>query len=81
VEPFAPSELAKRHSLYLTRPVLFDFIDTRERLLDASNKLFALIADGVLKVRIAQRYALADVAQAHADLESRKTTGSTVLIP
>ncbi|HKX56313.1 MAG TPA: quinone oxidoreductase [Xanthomonadales bacterium] len=81
VEPFAPSELAKRHSLYVTRPVLFDFIDTRERLLQASDKLFGLMANGVLGVRVSQRYALADAAQAHSDLEGRKTTGSTVLIP
>jgi len=81
VEPFAPSELAKRHSLYVTRPVLFDFINSRDRLLDAAGRLFRLMEKGVLNVQVAQRYALADVAQAHTDLEARKTTGSTVLIP
>lgn len=81
VEPFAPSELAKRHSLYVTRPVLFDFINSRERLLDAAGQLFRLMEKGVLNVQVAQRYALEDVAQAHTDLEARKTTGSTVLIP
>jgi NADPH:quinone reductase len=81
VEPFAPSELAKRHSLYVTRPVLFDFIDTRERLLAAAAELFGLLAGGVLKVRINQRYALRDAARAHRDLEGRKTTGSTLLVP
>ena len=81
VDPFAPSELAKRHSLYVTRPVLFDFINTREKLLSASNELFDLVSKGVLKVNINQRYALKDVAQAHRDIESRKTTGSTILIP
>lgn len=81
VEPVAPAELAKRHSLYLTRPILFDFIDTREHLLEAAGELFPLIAAGVLRVRINQRYALKDAAQAHRDLEARKTTGSTILVP
>lgn len=81
VDPFAPGELAKRHSLYVTRPVLFDFINTREKLLSASNELFDLVSKGVLKVNINQKYALKDVAQAHKDIESRKTTGSTILIP
>lgn len=81
VDPFAPSELARRHSLYVTRPVLGDFITERERLLQAAEQLFGLMASGVLSVRISQRYALADAARAHADLEARKTTGSTVLIP
>ncbi len=81
VEPFAPSELAKRHSLYVTRPILFDFIDTRERLLEASQELFGLVAGGVLKVDINQRYPLANAAEAHRDLEARRTTGSTILLP
>lgn len=81
VEPFAPAELAKRHSLYVTRPVLFDFVDTRERLLAASKELFEVIGSGVVKVNINQRYALKDAAEAHRDLEARKTTGSTVLLP
>jgi NADPH2:quinone reductase len=81
VEPFTPAELAKRHSLYLTRPVLFDFIDTRERLLAACEELFGVVAGGKVQVQINQRYALADAAQAHRDLETRRTTGSTVLEP
>lgn len=81
VEPFAPAELAKRHSLYVTRPILFDFIDTRERLLDGCRQLFGVISKGAVRINVNQRYALKDAAQAHADLESRKTTGSTVLIP
>lgn len=81
VEAFAPSELARRHSLYVTRPVLFDFVDTRERLLLASEELFGLVADGTLRVNVNQRYALRDAAKAHRDLEARKTTGSTLLIP
>lgn len=81
VEPFAPLELAKRHSLYVTRPVLFDFIDTREQLLAACQELFAVLASGAVNININQKYALQDAAQAHIDLEARKTTGSTILIP
>lgn len=81
VAPVAPAELGKRHSLYLTRPVLFDFIDTRERLLAACQELFQVIAEGAVRVRINQRYPLAEAAQAHRDLEGRKTTGSTILQP
>jgi NADPH2:quinone reductase len=81
VEPFAPSELASRHSLYVTRPVLFDFIDTRERLLAACDELFGLVGSGVIKVKVNQRYPLKDAARAHRDLADRKTTGSTVLLP
>jgi NADPH2:quinone reductase len=81
VDPFAPAELAKRHSLYVTRPILFDFIDTRERLMAGCKELFEVISSGAVKINVNQRYALKDAAQAHIDLESRKTTGSTVLIP
>lgn len=81
VDPFAPAELAKRHSLYVTRPVLFDFIATRESLLDASRELFDVITSGAVKIAVNQRYPLKDAAQAHIDLEARKTTGSTVLVP
>ena len=81
VDAFAPAELAKRHSLYVTRPILFDFIDTRERLLQACAELFAVIASGAVKISVNQKYALRDAAQAHIDLEARKTTGSTILTP
>ena len=81
VDPFAPAELAKRHSLYVTRPILADFISERENLVEASNELFDLVSSGVIKISINQRYSLKDTRQAHIDLESRKTTGSTILIP
>ncbi len=81
VDPFAPAELAKRHSLYVTRPILADFISERENLVEASNELFDLVSSGVIKISINQRYPLKDIRQAHIDLESRKTTGSTILIP
>lgn len=81
VEPFAPAELMKRHSLYVTRPTLYDFVNTRERLLGAAKALFDMIGSGAVAINVNQRYALADAAQAHRDLEARKTTGSTILVP
>jgi NADPH2:quinone reductase len=81
VEPFAPSELAKRGSLFLTRPILFDFINTPERLKTACSELFSAMSSGKVTVSVNQRYPLEDAAQAHRDIEARRTTGSTVLLP
>ena len=81
VEPFSPLELARRGSLYVTRPVLFDFLREREELLAAATELFSVIAEGTVRIQVNQTYSLRDAAQAHRDLEARKTTGSTVLIP
>ena len=74
-------ELAKRGSLYVTRPVLFTYIAEREELEQASSELFALVGDGQLRIEIGQRFALADAADAHRALEARRTTGSTILVP
>ncbi len=68
-------------SLYVTRPSLFAHIATRESTQAMADDLFEMVGSGQVKIRVDQRYALADVAQAHRDLESRKTTGSSVLIP
>jgi NADPH:quinone reductase len=81
VPPFAPGTLAAKGSLYLTRQTLFTHIATREATQAMADDLFAVVASGAVKIRIDQRYALADVTQAHRDLEARKTTGSTVLMP
>ena len=81
VPPYAPGALASKGSLYLTRQTLFTHIATRETAQTMADELFEVVSSGAVKIRIAQRYALADVAQAHRDLEARKTTGSTVLIP
>jgi len=81
VEPFAPLELARRGSLFVTRPVLFDFLREREDLLMATGELFNVIENETVKIHVNQTYQLQDVAQAHRDLEARKTTGSTILIP
>jgi len=78
---FAPLELSKRGSLYLTRPTLFDYTRTRAALVKAAQELFDLIARGVIAAHIGQTFALRDAAEAHRALESRRTRGSTVLIP
>ena len=81
VPPFAPGMLAAKGSLYLTRQTLFTHIATRESTQAMANELFEVVGSGRVKIRIDQRYPLADAAQAHRDLEARKTTGSTVLLP
>ncbi|MBL8342321.1 MAG: quinone oxidoreductase [Rubrivivax sp.] len=81
VPPFAPGILGPKGSLYLTRATLFTHIATREAAQAMADDLFAVVQSGAVKIRIDQRYPLADVAQAHRDLEARKTTGSTVLLP
>ncbi len=81
VDPFAPAELAKRGSLYVTRPILFHFVNTREKLLHACDELFDVVHSGAVSISIGQQYALKDAAKAHRDLEARKTTGSTILLP
>ncbi len=81
VAPIAPGMLGPKGSLYLTRQTLFTLIATREGTQAMADDLFAMVQSGAVKIRIDQRYDLADVAQAHRDLEARKTTGSTVLKP
>ena len=76
-----PGILAAKGSLFLTRPTLFHYVATRAELLAAARDLFAVIKSKKVKISVNQTYALKDAAQAHADLESRKTTGSTVLLP
>ncbi|QHC35016.1 quinone oxidoreductase [Komagataeibacter xylinus] len=73
--------LASHGSLYLTRPLLMTYIAKRAALEHAARELFALVEKGVLTPRIGQSFALKDAAQAHIALESRKTTGSTILLP
>ena len=76
-----PMELTRRGSLFLTRPTLFNYIATRAELEAGARELFQAVKTRKVKVVIGQRYALAQAADAHRDLESRATTGSTVLIP
>lgn len=79
VAPFAPGVLGAKGSLYLTRQTLFTHMRSRESTQAMADALFAVVLSGEVKIHIAQRYALADVQQAHRDLEARKTTGSTIL--
>ena len=80
VPPFAPGILAAR-SLYVTRQTLFTHIATREATQAMADDLFAVVQSGQVKIRIDQRFALAEAAEAHRALEARRTTGCTVLLP
>ena len=80
VEPFKPAILAGRGSLYLTRPTLATYTSTREELEETTAELFDVVASGAVRIEVNQTYALENAAQAHRDLEARKTTGSTVLL-
>jgi NADPH:quinone reductase len=77
----SPFELTKRGSLFLTRPTLFNYIASREELSRAARELFAAVRTKKVRVVIGQTYPLARAADAHRDLEGRRTTGSTVLVP
>jgi len=81
VPPISPLELSKRGSLYLTRPTLFHYIAKASDLARGARELFEIVGSGKVKVRIGQTYPLVDAAEAHRDLEARRTTGSTLLIP
>lgn len=81
VDPISPLILSQKGSLYLTRPTLGSYIAERSEHEAAAAELFDVVASGAVKISIAQTYPLRDAAQAHRDLEARKTTGSTVLIP
>ncbi|KAG6546893.1 hypothetical protein Mapa_011509 [Marchantia paleacea] len=78
-DPFSMSVLANR-SLYLTRPSLKDYTRTRDELLTCAGEVFSAVAGGIIKVRVNQTYPFSATAQAHKDLQERRTTGSTVLI-
>jgi NADPH:quinone reductase len=81
VPPFGLNELASRGSLFITRPTLFTYTAKREDLETMAADLFNMVLGNKIKIDVNQRYALKDVAQAHRDLEARKTTGSTILVP
>ncbi|CAG2282846.1 MULTISPECIES: quinone oxidoreductase family protein [Burkholderia] len=79
--PIDSKEFSSRGSLFFTRPTLFSYIAKRADLDAAATELFDVILSGKVKTSINQRYPLAEVGRAHADLEARKTTGSTILVP
>jgi NADPH2:quinone reductase len=81
VPPFNLGVLSQKGSLYITRPTLFVYVAKREDLVASAKALFDVVASGAVEVRINQRYALKDAAKAHADLEARRTTGTTILVP
>jgi NADPH2:quinone reductase len=80
-EPVSVRELGNLGSLYVTHPSLIDYTATRAELLETAGDLFAMVGSGKIKIEVNHVYPLRDAAQAHRDMESRKTTGSVVLIP
>jgi NADPH2:quinone reductase len=81
VPPFNLGLLSQGGSLYITRPTLMSYTASHEDLLESANALFDVVKSGAVTLEINQTYPLAEAAQAHRDLEARKTTGSTVLLP
>ncbi len=81
VPPFELAQLSQRGSLYVTRPSLAAYIATRTDLEQAAQALFDVVASGAVKINVSQTYSLRDAAEAQRNLEARKTTGTTVLIP
>lgn len=81
VAPFPPGLLAQKGSLFLTRPTLMDYTATRKDLEASARALFSVVRSGKVKIEVNQTYKLKDAAKAHRDLQGRKTTGSTLLIP
>ena len=82
--PVGPTDLgilAAKGSLYITRPTLISYTAKRDELVGAAKELFDMVLSGKVKVQPRQTYPLKEAAQAHRDLEARKTTGSTVLVP
>ena len=81
VPPFDILQLSAKGSLFLTRPVLGAYVSTPEELQEAADDLFFMVMSGVLRIAINHIYPLTEAVQAHRDLEARKTSGSSVLIP
>lgn len=81
VPPISLLTLSQKGSLYVTRPTSVTYFAKRSDLVKSTNELFKVVQSGVVKIEINQTYPLRDTAQAHRDLEARKTTGSTVLLP
>ena len=80
-DPLDLQQLSVRGSLYITRPTLLSYTASTEELRQSSADLFERVLSGAVRVEIGQRYPLADIQQAHSDLEGRKTSGSTVILP
>ena len=81
VPPIDPQILNTKGSLFLTRPSIFHYTSTREALLARAGQVLGWVSEGKLKVRVGERFALSEAAQAHRALEGRQTTGKVLLIP
>ena len=81
IDAFNPGILNAKGSLYMTRPSLGAYTSTRADLVATANDLFEVVGSGAVKINVNHKYALKDAAQAHMDLEGRKTTGSIILLP
>jgi NADPH2:quinone reductase len=81
VDPFDPQILNQKGSLFLTRPSLPHYVSTRAELLERANAVLGWVEDGTLQVRIEQEFPLAAAAEAHREIESRRTTGKLLLLP
>ncbi|MGC4023951.1 MAG: quinone oxidoreductase [Mesorhizobium sp.] len=81
IPPFSTALLSQKGSLFMTRPTLFTYVAKREDLEKSAAALFDVVKSGAVKIEINQTYALKDAGQAQSDLENRKTTGTTVLLP
>jgi NADPH2:quinone reductase len=79
VDPVSPNLLAQKGSLFLTRPTLYNYTLDRSDLEQAATELFEMVTSGKVRIEIKQRFPLKDAAEAHRDLEARKTSGSTIL--
>ena len=79
VEPFSPNVLAQKGSLYLTRPTMFTYTASRDQLEQSAGELFDVVGNGKVKIEVQQRFPLRDAAEAHRELQARRTTGSTIL--
>jgi len=81
VKPFDIGILSAKGALYVTRPTLFNYTSTRDELIYRAGEVFDAVVSGAIRIHINQTYPLAEVVRAHQDLEGRRTTGSTVLLP
>ena len=81
VEPFDLGLLSAKGSLFVTRPTLMNYVDKRSDLEDTAAELFEVIREGAVNADIRQERPLREASEAHSDLESRRTTGATLLIP
>ncbi|HEY5364772.1 MAG TPA: zinc-binding dehydrogenase, partial [Aestuariivirga sp.] len=78
---FNMGQLSAKGSLYVTRPTLYNYTATEAEFKATARDVVKMVASGKVKIRINQRYALADAAKAHADLQARRTTGASILVP